>query len=277
MNIKIGYFVELFIHYLLDHFKPFFSSIANIIEGFMVGTESVLLFLPPLVFIGSLVIFAWIFTSRKIAFFSFFGLLLVFGMGLWISFIQTFVLVLVAGFFSLFLGIPIGILCSKSKHTDRILTPTLDFMQTMPPFVYLIPAVMFFGIGQVPAVISTVIFAMPPAIRLTRLGLNQVPDELIEVGNSFGFTPFELLLKIQLPMALPSIMAGVNQSIMLSLSMVVIASMIGASGLGSNVLNGIQKMEIGVGFEAGLSVVILAIMLDRITSNIKFGKKNINK
>jgi len=150
-------------------------------------------------------------------------------------------------------------------------------MQTMPPFVYLIPAVMFFGIGQVPAVISTVIFAMPPAIRLTKLGLNQVPKELIEVGNSFGFTPFELLLKIQLPMATPSILAGINQSIMLSLSMVVIASMIGASGLGSNVLNGIQKMEIGVGFEAGLSVVILAIILDRITGNMRFGQKKHSK
>ena len=277
MDIKIGYYMEVFIQFLLDNCKPFFSSISNFIEKFMLGTESVLLVLPPLIFIISLTLLAWFFTNRKISLFTFFSLLLVFGMGLWISFIQTFVLVIVAGFFSLCIGIPIGILCSKSKHTDKILTPTLDFMQTMPPFVYLIPAVMFFGIGQVPAVISTVIFAMPPAIRLTKLGLNQVPKELIEVGNSFGFTPFELLLKIQLPMATPSILAGINQSIMLSLSMVVIASMIGASGLGSNVLNGIQKMEIGVGFEAGLSVVILAIMLDRITSNIKFGKKNINK
>ncbi len=277
MDIKIGYYVELFIQFLLDHFKPFFSSISNVIEGFMTGTESALLLLPPLIFIISMALLAWFFTNRKIALFTLFGLLLVFGMGLWISFIKTFVLVLVAGFFSLCLGIPIGILCSKSKNTDRILTPTLDFMQTMPPFVYLIPAVMFFGIGQVPAVISTVIFAMPPAIRLTKLGLNQVPGELIEVGHSFGFTPFELLLKIQLPMATPSIMAGVNQSIMLSLSMVVIASMIGASGLGSNVLNGIQKMEIGVGFEAGLSVVILAIILDRITGNMRFGQKKHSK
>lgn len=274
MNIELGYYVERFINFLLSHFRPAFTIISDVIEGFMMTLENKVLILPPLIFIILLTLIAWGLANRRVALFSFISLFLVFGLGLWVSFIQTFILVLVAGIFALSIGIPIGILCSKSKTLDKVLTPTLDFMQTMPPFVYLIPAVMFFGIGQVPGVISTVIFAMPPAIRLTKLGLNQVPDELIEVGHAFGFTPLERLYKIQLPMALPSIMAGINQSIMLSLSMVVIASMIGASGLGSDVLNGIQKMEIGVGFEAGLCVVILAIILDRITGNLRFGQKH---
>lgn len=273
MNIPIGLFVEKFIDFLLDNFQPVFSSISTVIEGFMSGVESALLYLPPLIFMVILASIAWFLANRNIAIFTILSLLLVFGMGLWISFVQTFVLVIVSGMFSLIIGIPMGILSSSYKRLDRITTPILDFMQTMPPFVYLIPAVMFFGIGQVPGVISTVIFAMPPAIRLTKLGLKQVPDELEEVGHSFGLKPMEMLFKIKLPMALPSIMAGINQSIMLSLSMVVIASMIGASGLGSKVLNGIQRMEIGIGFEAGLSVVILAIILDRITGNIRFNRK----
>lgn len=273
MNIPIGLFVEKFIDFLLNNFQPVFSSISTVIEGFMSGVESTLLYLPPLIFMVLLASIAWFLANRNIAIFTILSLLLVFGMGLWISFVQTFVLVIVSGIFSLIIGIPMGILSSSYKRLDRITTPILDFMQTMPPFVYLIPAVMFFGIGQVPGVISTVIFAMPPAIRLTKLGLKQVPDELEEVGHSFGLKPMEMLFKIKLPMALPSIMAGINQSIMLSLSMVVIASMIGASGLGSKVLNGIQRMEIGIGFEAGLSVVILAIILDRITGNIRFNRK----
>ena len=274
MDIPIGSVVESIIRFLLNNFGPIFTGISNIVEAFMSWVQGILLFLPPLVFILALSIIAWLLSNKKIAIFTLLSLLLVFGMGLWISFVKTFVLVLVAGLFTLIIGIPVGILISKYKGVDRIITPILDFMQTMPPFVYLIPAVMFFGIGQVPGVISTIIFAMPPAIRLTKLGLNQVPDELEEVGHSFGLNPFEMLFKIRIPMALPSIMAGINQSIMLSLSMVVIASMIGAEGLGSRVLNGIQRMEIGIGFEAGLGVVILAIILDRITSNINIGKKS---
>lgn len=273
MNIPIGLFVEKFIDFLLNNFQPVFSSISKTIEGFMSSVEGALLYLPPLIFMVILALIAWFLANRNIAIFTILSLLLVFGMGLWVSFVQTFVLVIVSGIFSLIIGIPMGILSSSYKTLDRVTTPILDLMQTMPPFVYLIPAVMFFGIGQVPGVISTVIFAMPPAIRLTKLGLKQVPDELEEVGHSFGLKPMEMLFKIKLPMALPSIMAGINQSIMLSLSMVVIASMIGASGLGSKVLNGIQRMEIGIGFEAGLSVVILAIILDRITGNIKFNRK----
>ncbi|MTI66168.1 MAG: ABC transporter permease subunit [Firmicutes bacterium] len=234
----------------------------------MEGTGDFLLMIPPLFFIIILSAIAWFLANKKVALFTVVSLFLIFGMGLWQSFVKTFVLVIVATLISLIVGIPIGVLISKRMKLDRIATPILDFMQTMPPFVYLIPAVMFFGIGDVPGVISTVVFSMPPAIRLTKLGLKQVPEELEEVGDSFGLTPFQMLYKIKLPLALPSIMAGINQTIMMSLSMVVVASMIGTKGLGSDVLNGIQRNDIGIGFEAGLSVVILAIILDRITSSL---------
>ncbi|MTI69315.1 MAG: proline/glycine betaine ABC transporter permease [Firmicutes bacterium] len=268
MELPIGESVENFIQFLLNNFEPIFDGIANILGGFMEGTGDFLLMIPPLFFIILLSGMAWFLANKKVALFTVASLFLVFGMGLWQSFVKTFVLVIVATLISLIIGIPMGVLSSKRKRLDRIVTPVLDFMQTMPPFVYLIPAVMFFGIGDVPGVISTVVFSMPPAIRLTKLGLNQVPEELEEVGDSFGLTPFQMLYKIKLPLALPSIMAGINQTIMMSLSMVVVASMIGTKGLGSDVLNGIQRNDIGIGFEAGLSVVILAIILDRITSSL---------
>jgi len=268
MDLGIGTSIEKLIDFLLAHFGPLFDFISRVIGGFMDSTSSALLSLPPLIIILGFVIIAWVVADKKVAIFTFLGLLLIFGMGLWVVTIETFVLVLVATIIALLLGIPMGILISNNRLLDRLVTPVLDFMQTMPPFVYLIPAVMFFGIGNVPGIMATVIFSMPPAIRLTKLGLQQVPDELEEVGHSFGSTPIQMLVKIKLPLALPAIMTGVNQSIMLSLSMVVIASMIGASGLGGEVLNGIQRMEIGIGFEAGLAVVILAIILDRITSGI---------
>ncbi|WP_035571591.1 ABC transporter permease [Halonatronum saccharophilum] len=268
MNLSIGLVVESFIDFLLINFGPLFALIAQIVGGFMGGVESLILSLPPIVLIIVFALVAYLLADKKVALFTIIGFLLIFSMGLWIVTMQTFVMVLVSASIALFLGIPIGIIMSGNKFLDDFLTPALDFMQTMPPFVYLIPAVMFFGIGNVPGVMATVVFSMPPAIRLTKLGLKQVPDELEEVGTSFGSTPLQMLVKIKLPLALPSIMAGINQSIMLSLSMVVIASMIGANGLGEAVLTGIQRMQIGIGFEAGLAVVILAIVLDRITSGI---------
>ncbi|OCL26859.1 glycine/betaine ABC transporter [Orenia metallireducens] len=268
MDIRIGSIVEKFIDLLLVYFGSFFEMVSQVVGNFMAQTEEMFLALPPLVIILLFVGIAWLLADKKVATFTLVGLLLIFSMGLWTPTIQTFVLVFVATVISLLLGIPMGILMSNNDFLDKLLTPVLDFMQTMPPFVYLIPAVMFFGIGNVPGIMATVIFSMPPAIRLTKLGLSQVPSELEEVGHSFGSNPWQMLLKIKLPLALPAIMTGINQSIMLSLSMVVIASMIGASGLGAQVLNGIQRMEIGVGFEAGLAVVILAIILDRVTSGI---------
>lgn len=192
-------------------------------------------------------------------------------MGLWAQTVSTLALVVAATFFSLVIGVPLGIWGARNRRVEVVLRSLLDFMQTMPAFVYLIPAVILFGLGRVPAVIATIVFAMPPVVRLTTLGIRQVREELLEAGRSFGSTDAQLLWKIQLPNALPSIMAGVNQTIMMALSMVVVASMIGAGGLGEYVLSGIQRLDIGIGFEGGLGVVLLAIILDRLTES--FGVK----
>jgi glycine betaine/proline transport system permease protein len=181
---------------------------------------------------------------------------------------QTIAMVIGAVALCMIIGIPLGILSAKNQTAHRIITPILDFMQTLPAFVYLLPAIPFFGLGVVPAVITTLIFAMPPIIRLTDLGIKQVPEELIELGKSFGSTFFQMLFKIELPLARPTILAGINQCIMLSLSMVVIAAMIGAKGLGGVVWTAIQQLKMGMGFEAGVAIVIIAIILDRITQNL---------
>lgn len=270
--IPVGAVVERFVNFLQSNYGAVFEAISDVIKGFMGGTQTLLLSLPPILFVLILAGLAYFLANWKVSLFTFGSLVFVFYIGIWVYFIQTFVLVLVSAILSLAIGLPLGVLIARYDTLDRLLTPVLDFMQTMPPFVYLIPAALLFGTGEVPGIISTIIFSMPPAIRLTKLGLRQVPEELEEVGHSFGLTGFQMLYKIKLPMALPSIMAGINQSIMLSLSMVVIASMIGAEGLGSQVLTGIQRLEIGIGFEAGLGVVILAVILDRMTGSIKLGK-----
>ncbi|NCD14771.1 MAG: proline/glycine betaine ABC transporter permease [Bacteroidia bacterium] len=195
------------------------------------------------------------------------GFLLIYLMGYWKDAIHTTTLVLVATFISLLLGIPLGILSARNKTADMIIRPILDFMQTMPAFVYLIPAIFFFSVGNTPGIIATVIFSLPPAVRLTSLGIKNVPSDVVEAGHAFGATEDQILYKIQLPLAMPTILTGVNQVILLSLSMVVIASMVGARGLGSIVYQGIQQNDIAKGFESGLGIVILAIILDRITQS----------
>jgi glycine betaine/proline transport system permease protein len=182
--------------------------------------------------------------------------------------VETFTLVLISTLIAVAIGLPLGILAALSTRASRVVMPILDFMQTMPAFVYLIPAIPFFGLGAVSASVATVIFATPPTIRLTALGIRQVPKDLIEAADAFGSTRRQKLFKVQLPMAVPTIMAGVNQTIMLSLSMVVIAAMIGAGGLGGEVWRAIQRLEPGKGFEAGIAIVILAMILDRITQRI---------
>ncbi|KAF0093937.1 MAG: glycine betaine/proline transport system permease protein [Puniceicoccaceae bacterium 5H] len=211
------------------------------------------------------------FSSIGLGIFTALGMLLVVSMGLWYETMESLALVLAATFFALLIGIPAGVLSAKNKGVDSVVRPILDFMQTMPAFVYLIPAVMLFGLGKVPALMATLIFAMPPAVRLTSLGIRQVPHEVVEAAQAFGSTPWQMLVKAQLPIALPTILAGLNQTIMLALSMVVIGGMIGAGGLGEVVLQGITQLKIGLGFEGGLGVVILAIFLDRLTQ--AFGKK----
>ncbi|EHS51370.1 ABC-type transporter, integral membrane subunit [Rhizobium sp. PDO1-076] len=193
-------------------------------------------------------------------------------LGLWDLAMQTLALMLMATLISVAIGVPVGIWLAKSRLMRSITLPVLDVMQTMPSFVYLIPAIMLFGLGKVPAVLATIVYAVPPLIRLTDLGIRQVDSEVVEAATAFGGSPRQILFGVELPLATPTIMAGLNQTIMMALSMVVVASMIGARGLGEQVLNGIQTLDVGKGLEAGLGIVILAIVLDRITQG--FGRSS---
>jgi glycine betaine/proline transport system permease protein len=267
----IGKFAENAVNFLFQHFRGGFDAFSAALGAVVRLLEDGLGAVP---FVAMLVVLmALALWRRGVVFSAFVGiaLLAIHYMGLWDQTVSTLALVIAATVFSLIIGVPLGIWGARSRRVELILRSLLDFMQTMPAFVYLIPAVILFGLGRVPAVIATVVFAMPPVVRLTTLGIRQVREELLEAGRSFGSTDWQLLWKIQLPNALPSIMAGVNQTIMMSLSMVVIASMIGAGGLGEYVLSGIQRLDIGIGFEGGLSVVLLAIVLDRLTES--FGVK----
>ena len=271
MHLGIGEAADTVVNYILDHFMPFLDGIATVI-GFVTGTiKAALTGVPPLAAVAVIVLLALWRLGWKFALFAVAALFVILGMDLWERTMETLSLVLSATVIAIVVGVPLGIAMARSEAVALVVRPVLDLMQTMPAFVYLIPAAMFFGLGAVPGTIATVIFAMPPVVRLTNLGLRQVNGEFIEAGLAFGCTPGQLLMKVQLPNALPSIMAGINQTIMLSLSMVVIASMIGAGGLGNTVLTGIQRLDVGTGFEGGLAVVILAVLLDRITQS--FGQK----
>jgi glycine betaine/proline transport system permease protein len=221
--------------------------------------------LPVGVVVGALVMTALWRVGWQFALFCLACCFVIYDTGFWPQTMVTLALVFAATFISLLVGLPLGIWVAASRRMAAVVRPTLDFMQTMPAFVYLIPAAMLFGLGRVPGVLATVIFAMPPVVRLTSLGIRQVNKEQVEAGITFGCTPLQVLLKVQIPGAMPSIMAGINQTIMMALSMVIIASMVGAGGLGNDVLASIQRLDIGLGFESGLAVVLLAIMLDRIT------------
>ena len=213
-------------------------------------------------------VLAYFTAGKRTAIFAVFGCLLIKSIELWQMTMKTFALVTTATLIALIIGLPLGIWMSRSDRLNKIMRPVLDFMQTMPAFVYLIPAVYFFDLGPVPGAVATIIFAMPPIVRLTSLGNRQVPSDVIEASRAFGATPKQMLFKVQIPLAMPTILAGLNQTIMLSLSMVVISAMIGSGGLGDVVLKGISQMKIGDGFEGGLAVVILAMILDRVTQSI---------
>jgi glycine betaine/proline transport system permease protein len=253
----------------LKNAEGLFTGITAVIRFIVDLLSSGLSAIPELLFILLITALAFFATKKKIGLpiFTFFGLLLIQNLGYWNDMLLTLSLVLTSAGVSVVFGVPIGIWMAKSRTTENVITPILDFMQTMPAFVYLIPAVVFFGIGMVPGVIASVIFAMPPTVRLTNLGIRQVSTELIEAADAFGSTPLQKLYKVQLPMAKKTIMAGVNQSIMLALSMVVIASMIGASGLGTKVYYAVGRNDAGGGFEAGIALVIVAIILDRLTQS----------
>ena len=268
MTFHIGPWFESLVNGMKRNFDGFFDAVSTSLDGGIEGFEQILAIPPPPVMILLLAALAWWACGLRkwgLALFSLLGFTLVWAMELWGHTIETLALVLSATLLALVVGVPLGIACGRSARAERMIRPVLDFMQTMPAFVYLIPAVLFFSLGKVPGAVATVIFAMPPSVRLTALGLRQVPGELLEAADAFGATSWQQLAKVQMPMALPSILAGVNQTIMLALSMVVIAAMIGAGGLGGVVLRGITQMKIGQGFEGGLAIVVLAMYLDRVT------------
>lgn len=268
IDIPVGEFFEYIIQWLIDNLSGFFDMITATVSATLTAFESVLMFPHPLIMILLFSAIAWYISGYGVAAFTLAGMFVIEGMNLWPQTMDTLALIFTAVIIALIIGIPVGIWASKNDTVEKIVRPILDFMQTMPAFVYLIPAVLFFQLGKVPGVVATLVFATPPAVRLTNLGIRQVPEEIKEAALAFGSNSRQMLYKVELPVALPTILAGVNQTIMLALSMVVIASLIGAGGLGQPVLVGIQQLNIGLGFEGGIAIVILAIFLDRVTQSL---------
>lgn len=273
-KLPIGQWMEGFVEVLGEYKGVLFDPVSIVISTMVTYCSTVLAEIPSLILILLLGAAAWVFAGRASMVFTVIGLSLIHNLGYWDETMETLGLVLTATIISIAIGIPVGILCARSDTFRNLVTPVLDLMQTMPAFVYLIPAIFFFGLGEVPGVIASVIFALPPIVRLTNLGIRQVPAEMEEAADAFGATGWQKLLKVQLPYAKSTILAGVNQCIMLALSMVVIAAMIGAKGLGADVYRAVSQVDIGRGFEAGLSIVIIAIVLDRLTQHA--GKKERN-
>lgn len=272
-KIPAGKWIDLFVEWLMNNFKAVFDIIKVSIALVLNNFEKFLLWLPWWSVIFLVLLFSLWLAGRRIAIFSVAGMYLILLLGLWDLSMITLSLMAVSVVISNVVGIPLGILAAKSDRFEKSIRPLLDAMQVMPSFVYLIPALMFFGIGRVPAVMACVIYALPPAVRLTNLGIRQVPAELVEAAHAFGSTQLQLLLKVELPVALPSIMAGVNQTIMMNLGMAVLAAMIAAGGLGREVLLALGQIDIGRGFVAGFCIVILAMVLDRITQVLGHKKK----
>lgn len=290
-RLDLGKYIEQFVNWLSDVGAPIFRQITIIIENCVDILQECLLFIPSWVVILLFALVTFLINTKGLKkvkitkenissilglpIFCVLGLTLIYIMGYWVETMDTLILVLVSTFLILLLGIPLGIWCARNNKVHAIVRPLLDFMQTMPAFVYLIPAILFFSVGNVPGVIATVIFSLPPAVRMTTLGIRNVPKEVVEASIAFGCTGRQTLFKVQIPLAMPTILAGVNQVIMLALSMVVIASMVGAGGLGESVYAGIQQADVALGFEAGLCIVILAIILDRTTQSIEQKKEGL--
>ncbi|MGP4039818.1 ABC transporter permease [Gracilibacillus sp. D59] len=272
-QIPLADWINRAVDWMQDTFEFIFDPIKNDFGDFVEVSAEWLSQVPPIIVILIVAIITFFVSGKKFGLvaFSIIGLWFVYNQDLWEQLMFTFTLVVFASFISIIIGIPAGIWMSKSKWAQTIITPILDFMQTMPAFVYLIPAVVFFGIGMVPGIFASVVFATPPVVRFTNLGIRQVSNELVEAADAFGTTGSQKLFKVELPMARKTIMAGVNQTIMLALSMVVIASMIGAPGLGDEVLTALQRSQEGAGFVAGLGIVILAIIIDRVSQNLNKG------
>ncbi|NVK37548.1 MAG: choline ABC transporter permease subunit [Gammaproteobacteria bacterium] len=264
-KLPLGEYIEIFFDWLVDVASGFFDAVSVSLEWLITSSTDVLLWLHPAVFIVFLGGFAmWLHRSWSLLIFVVASLLLIWNLGYWEEMMQTLSLVLYATLLCVLLGLPLGIYAAHHPWVYTILRPILDLMQTVPPFVYLIPTLTLFGLGVVPGLISTIIFAIAAPVRLTYLGISEVPKEIVEAGQSFGATRQQLLWRIELPAAASSIAAGITQCIMLSLSMVVIAALVGADGLGKPVVRALNTVDIASGFEAGLAIVLLAILLDRL-------------
>jgi glycine betaine/proline transport system permease protein len=264
-KIPLAEWTESGVDWITDTFEGAFDLLDTVIDIVIGSLEFALLTPPALLIVAILSVIAFLLAGWRVALFTVLGLMFVISLDLWEAAMQTLALVLAATVVALAIGIPIGIVAAKSAAVEGVIRPVLDVAQTMPAFVYLVPIVVLLGIGAGPALIATVIFAMPPGVRLTMLGIQQVPKETVEAAHAFGATPWQTLFKVELPLSLKTIMAGVNQVIMLSLSMVVIAGLAGAGGLGEPVVTGLSQLNVGISFVGGVGIVVIAIMLDRVT------------
>lgn len=273
-KIPIGAWGKAFFGFLTDNFDTIFRAFSNGLNFLLDGLVNILLMVPPVVLALVIAVVAWLLQrSRPLAIGVFLGLIFIINQNLWKQTVQTLVLVVAAAAMAMAIGVPLGIWAAHKPKVYRIMLPVLDLMQTLPTFVYLIPVLTLFGLGNAPGLIVTIIFVIPTAVRLTHLGVVSVPKSIVEAGEAFGATKSQLLWKVELPSALPTIMAGLTQSIMLSLSMVVFAALIGAGGLGTEINRALGSRRIDLGLEAGLAIVVLAIVLDRMTRIAVGGKK----
>lgn len=272
IRIPVGAWADTFFDWLKDNLGWLFDFITVVVRLLVEGLTTVLVDLHPLVIIIILAFLGWLVRSWQFAIGTLITMFFIMTMDQWVSAMQTLALVVLAALVAVIIAIPVGILAARNDTVSAIVKPILDFMQTMPAFVYLIPAVTFFSIGVVPGLVSTVIFALPPGVRFTELGIRGVDKETVEAGYAFGATPRQIMRGVQIPLATPTIMAGINQVIMLALAMAVIAGIVGADGLGKNVVEAVATQNLPLGVEAGLGVVILAIYLDRVTAALGTAK-----
>lgn len=271
--IPLDIWVSQFVDWLVDNYRDFFQAIKWPVEQTLNGLDAGLNWLSPLVVIALLAFAAWRFSGKGLAIFTIITMTIIGLLGLWEDTMTTLAMVLSSVIFCALVGIPIGIWAGRSDAFETGIRPLLDAMQTTPAFVYLVPIVMLFSVGNVAGVLATIVFALPPLIRLTSLGIRQVHPELVEAAQAFGATNWQVLIRVQVPLAMPTILAGLNQTIMMALSMVVIAALIGAGGLGSPVILGLNTLDIGLAVIGGLSIVLMAIVLDRLTQSMALKKK----